>query len=144
MDKRAENRKAVWQFVIALAIILGGVAVGTLLIIPRADRPRKSRGVAEAPARESSRAPTFAVPANVVVEDGMVWIPPGTFPMGSESGQTDERPVHDVTLDGFWIDRFEMTNEEFAKFIEATHYVTTAERKPDPKDFPGVPPEKLA
>jgi formylglycine-generating enzyme required for sulfatase activity len=51
--------------------------------------------------------------------------------------------VHQVHLDGFWIDRTEVTNEEFAKFIRATGYKTVAERKPAAKDFPGAPPENL-
>jgi sulfatase modifying factor 1 len=73
----------------------------------------------------------------------MVWIPGGTFWMGAEDGQSDEKPVHQVTLDGFWMDKTEVTNEQFEKFVRATGYVTIAERKPDPRDFPGVPAENL-
>ncbi|MBI3850952.1 MAG: formylglycine-generating enzyme family protein [Verrucomicrobia bacterium] len=73
----------------------------------------------------------------------MVWIPGGTFWMGSDEGQTDERPLHEVTVNGFWMDKTEVTNEQFEKFVRATGYVTVAERKPDPKDFPGVPSENL-
>jgi len=75
--------------------------------------------------------------------NGMVWISGGTFSMGSPKGQNDEQPVHEVAVDGFWIDQHEVTNEQFAEFVKATSYVTIAERKPDPKDFPGVPPENL-
>ncbi len=75
--------------------------------------------------------------------NGMVWILGGTFHMGSEGGQTDEKPVRQITVDGFWMDKTEVTNEEFEKFIKATGYVTIAERKPDPKDFPGADPEML-
>jgi formylglycine-generating enzyme required for sulfatase activity len=63
--------------------------------------------------------------------------------MGSEDGRSDEQPVHQVTLDGFWIDKNPVSNGEFARFVEATGYVTVAERKPDPRDFPGVALEKL-
>jgi formylglycine-generating enzyme required for sulfatase activity len=74
----------------------------------------------------------------------MVWLPGGTFSMGSNEGQTDERPMHPVTLDGFWIDKCEVTNEQFEKFAKATSYVTIAERKPDPRDFPpGTPADAL-
>ena len=73
----------------------------------------------------------------------MVWIPGGKFTMGANDGQTDEKPLHDVRVDGFWMDKTEVTNEQFAKFVEETHYVTVAERQPDPKQFPGVPPEQL-
>ncbi len=82
-------------------------------------------------------------PADNSWTNGMVWIPGGTFHMGSEGGQTDEKPVHQVTVDGFWIDQTEVTNEQFEKFIKATGYVTIAERKPDPKDFPGADPAML-
>jgi formylglycine-generating enzyme required for sulfatase activity len=75
--------------------------------------------------------------------EGMVWIPGGEFWMGSDEGQSDERPVHQVRLEDFFLDETEVTNAEFAKFVEATGYVTVAERKPDPKDFPGVPEEAL-
>jgi sulfatase modifying factor 1 len=77
--------------------------------------------------------------------EGMVWIPAGTFAMGCDDpNMGDARPWHDVTLAGFWIDRTEVTNAEFARFVEATNYVTSAERALDPKNFPGVPIEKLA
>ncbi|MGH9341913.1 MAG: formylglycine-generating enzyme family protein [Acidobacteriota bacterium] len=83
-----------------------------------------------------------SAPVEVSTEE-MVWIPGGTFWMGSETGQSDERPVHQVTVEGFWMDRTEVTNAQFARFAEETGYVTTAERKPDPKDFPGVPADNL-
>jgi formylglycine-generating enzyme len=86
---------------------------------------------------------------------GMVWIPGGEFSMGSEDPtkmqcegagsdpMPDARPIHRVAVDGFWMDATEVTNAEFAKFVKETGYVTVAERKPDPKDFPGVPEEYL-
>ncbi len=64
--------------------------------------------------------------------------------MGSDDERfPDARPVHTVALDGFYMDRYPVTNAQFARFVEATGYVTIAERKPDPKDFPGVPADKL-
>ena len=73
----------------------------------------------------------------------LVWIPGGTFKMGSTNGEQDEQPVHNVKLNGFWIGKFEVTNVEFAAFIKATKYKTIAERQPKLEDFPGVPPESL-
>ena len=73
----------------------------------------------------------------------MVFISAGKFTMGSNDGQTDERPLHDVRVDAFWMDKTEVTNEQFARFVEATKYVTVAERPIDPKQFPGVPPDQL-
>jgi formylglycine-generating enzyme len=75
--------------------------------------------------------------------NGMAWIPGGTFSMGSEDGRPDEQPVHQVTVDGFWMDKTEVSNEQFEKFVQATGYTTVAERKPDPKDYPGADPSML-
>lgn len=55
----------------------------------------------------------------------------------------DARPLHRVYVDGFWMDRTEVTNEQFRAFVDATGYVTVAERPPRPEDFPGVPAEVL-
>lgn len=65
--------------------------------------------------------------------DGMVWIPPGEFLMGSTDplARLDESPIHRVRLDGFWIDATEVTNAQFARFVEATGYITVAERPVD-------------
>jgi formylglycine-generating enzyme required for sulfatase activity len=73
----------------------------------------------------------------------MIWIPAGTFRMGSDRHYPEERPVHRVSVDGFWIDRMPVTNERFRRFVEATRHVTFAEVAPDPKAYPGAPPENL-
>ncbi len=85
--------------------------------------------------------------------EGMLWIPGGEFSMGSadprglpdggHEGMADARPIHRVYVDGFWMDATEVTNQQFAKFVKATGYVTVAERKPRAEDFPGAPPENL-
>ncbi len=61
---------------------------------------------------------------------------------GSET-MDDARPIHRVQVDGFWMDVTEVTNAEFAKFVEATGYVTVAERKPRAEDFPGASADQL-
>jgi formylglycine-generating enzyme required for sulfatase activity len=78
---------------------------------------------------------------------GMAWIPGGEFTMGSSDpdAHPDEQPPHRVRLHGFWIDRTTVTNAQFRRFVEATHYVTTAERAPVLADImkelpPGTPP----
>jgi formylglycine-generating enzyme required for sulfatase activity len=74
----------------------------------------------------------------------MVWVAGGSFWMGSDDPSlADARPVHRVRVDGFWIDRTEVTNRQFDRFVRATGYVTVAERFPDPKQFPGAPAELL-
>jgi len=75
--------------------------------------------------------------------DRMVWIPGGQFWMGTDHME-DAQPVHEVEVKGFWIDRTDVTNEEFARFVKATGYVTIAERPLDPKQFPNLAPEDLA
>ncbi len=73
--------------------------------------------------------------------EGMVFVPGGTFRMGSENFYEDERPVRAATVSGFWMDRTPVTNADFASFVEATNYVTIAETAPDPADYPGMLPE---
>jgi formylglycine-generating enzyme required for sulfatase activity len=81
---------------------------------------------------------------------GMVWIPGGEFTMGtdSEPGWPDEKPAHRVRVDGFWMDETDVTNAQFREFVEATGYVTTAEKPPNVEEImrqvePGkAPPPK--
>ena len=67
---------------------------------------------------------------NVKNSDGMVWIPGGTFSMGGDNDQArqDEFPKHVVKLNGFYMDATEVTNAQFAQFVAATGYITTAEK----------------
>lgn len=84
---------------------------------------------------------------------GMVWIPGGEFSMGAQDFPNmndfgmkaiqDAQPIHRVYVDGFFMDATDVTNNEYAKFVHATGYVTVAERKPRPEDLPGVPAENL-
>jgi formylglycine-generating enzyme required for sulfatase activity len=75
--------------------------------------------------------------------EGMVWIPGGNFLMGSNNHYREEAPAHEVSVDGFWMDQFAVTNAQFARFVDATGYVTSAERPPNPADYPGAKPEML-
>ena len=74
---------------------------------------------------------------------GMAFIPGGTFQMGSERHQPEERFTHAVSVDGFWIDRHEVTNAQFKQFVEATGYRTLAERGLDPKAHPNMAKDLL-
>ncbi|MDE1190875.1 MAG: formylglycine-generating enzyme family protein [Arachidicoccus sp.] len=73
----------------------------------------------------------------------MILLNGGTFEMGSKNFP-DAQPVHKVTVSPYYIDEHEVTNDQFAKFVKATNYVTVAERPLNPKDYPGVPKDKLA
>ena len=73
----------------------------------------------------------------------MVWVPGGTFRMGSDRHYPEERPAHRVTVDGFWMDRYPVTNERFARFVDATGFTTVAERPPRAEDYPNALPGML-
>jgi sulfatase modifying factor 1 len=85
--------------------------------------------------------------------EGMVWIPGGEFSMGSEDprmqpsggheAMADSRPIHRVYVGGFWMDRTDVTNAQFARFVAATGYITVAERKPSAAEFPDAQPGDL-
>lgn len=74
----------------------------------------------------------------------MVWIPGGSFVMGSDAHYPEEAPAHRVSVEGFWIDRTPVTNAQFLKFVKATGHVTLAERPADPALYPDALPELLA
>ena len=71
--------------------------------------------------------------AEVIQKDGMVWIPAGEFVMGAkeQSGTNDAQAAHPVKVNGFWMDETEITNRQYVEFVEATGYVTLAERPID-------------
>lgn len=96
-------------------------------------------------------ASCFAAPPQG--HEGMVWIPGGEFVMGSDNAysKSDEKPPHKVQVDGFWMDTTDVTNKQFKAFVDATGYITTAERAPTldeimaqvPPGTPPPPPEAL-
>jgi formylglycine-generating enzyme len=63
--------------------------------------------------------------------------------MGAEQSYPEEAPVHSVSVSGFWMDQYAVSNAEFAAFVEATGYLTVAERPLDPTAYPGARPELL-
>lgn len=86
------------------------------------------------------------IPQGEVSLDGMVWVPGGEFVMGAtdDEGRPDEYPAHRVKVNGFWMDETEVTNARFREFVEATGYVTTAEKAPKWEEMkqqlpPGTP-----
>ena len=83
------------------------------------------------PASVSEQLQTKPPSATETNHDGMVWIPGGVGIMGSDSGPPDEMPPHAVAIDGFWMDKTEVTNRQFKEFVDATGYITLPERKPE-------------
>jgi formylglycine-generating enzyme required for sulfatase activity len=87
---------------------------------------------------------TVLQPPNVrVAPSAMVWIPGGSFKMGSDKFYAEEYPIHTVTVDGFWMDQSTVTNAEWSRFVKETGHVTLAERAPKAEDYPGALPELL-
>ena len=149
--KHRRRRHSRRMFTLVSLLLITAVIAGVIAFM-------YSRGAsAGAPARpaEASFLPTNAnrSPAPGAAPEGMVWIPGGEFSMGIQDprgkpdggtdAMSDARPNHRVYVDGFWMDQTDVTNEQFARFVKATGYVTVAERKPRAEDYPGALPEKL-
>ncbi len=120
---------------IGLGAILTGAMIGAVVI-----------GIAQRTAARAdvgSCAAYSGLPSDESETAGMAFIPGGTFRMGSEQHQPEERFTHIVRVDGFWIDRHEVTNAQFQKFVDTTGYVTLAERGLDPATHVGMPKELL-
>jgi formylglycine-generating enzyme required for sulfatase activity len=83
---------------------------------------------AAADAGEDSCQAYPGLPEGSDAHAGMVWIEGGSFMMGSDEHHPEERVTHEVSVDGFWVDVHEVTNAQFARFVEATGYRTLAER----------------
>ena len=134
--------------------IIASIVAAAVALTVLALRPRKPELVIEKPAAHTF-APTREnkTPPPTPAPEGMVWVPGGEFSMGCDisaeslcgyPGVTaDTQPIHRVYVHGFWMDRTEVTNDEFARFVAATHYVTVAERTPTKEEFPAAPPENL-
>ncbi len=146
------------KVVICLAVLLAGfgfwkvagrsvhaTGLPEMSVAPTEVQPAGTSGFS--PTVENKNLPTGSGP------QGMAWIPGGEFSMGAQDppgnnavgmqATLDSRPIHRVYVDGFWMDKNDVANREFAKFVKATGYVTVAERKPKAEDFPGAPPENL-
>jgi formylglycine-generating enzyme len=127
---------------IHLAASIAIVAIATAIAMPAAEHC--DTGISAA--RRNFAANAAALPRGSQAHSGpeMIRIRGGEFLMGSDHpDMEDARPVHRVHVDGFWIDRTLVTNDQFAQFVAATAYVTVAERPLNPKDFPGAKPENL-
>jgi formylglycine-generating enzyme len=146
---RPQNRSlGAWKWAIGTILVVAIGALGLSLFGPKRTEGGASPEVA-------SFSPTIANKAAAPgpAPEGMVWIPGGEFSMGSDvSGESlcglpgvtrDAQPIHRVYVDGFWMDKTEVSNEQFERFIRATGYVTVAERAPTKEEFPTAPPENL-
>jgi sulfatase modifying factor 1 len=153
---------------LATAILVSGCGKENVRAISVAENEHESASVAtpntiaETATKEitsgeipSSFQPTKEnhAPAPGASPEGMAWIPGGEFSMGANelpsiddvgmNATLDARPIHRVYVDGFFMDKTDVTNAQFTKFVKATGYVTVAERTPRAEDFPDAPPENL-
>ena len=141
-------RKTAWHTLVWLLFATLGFSFGYLVTRSRRSGPTAPDPIATAPrAATTTGGPTTVIPADVVVPEGMVLIPGGEFTMGTDATEAweDEKPSHPVVVDPFLIDIHEVTNAQFARFIEATGYQTTAEQQPKVEEIlaqlpPGTPP----
>ena len=128
----------------ALGVCLGLPAIAQQPSVTPTKSSASSRGAAPV---SHPGAPPKPVP------QGMVWIPGGEFSMGAVTNghgsaempmsSNDAEPIHRVRVDGFWMDKTTVTNDEFEKFVQATGYVTIAEQAPTKEEFPTAPAENL-
>jgi len=150
------------SLLVVLAALFAGSVVGLGAWLadsqskPRRIHPLDPVESAPAPETEASAEPGFEpTVANTTAPPGeapagMAWIPGGEFSMGcadprpslcgGPDAMPDARPIHRVYVDGFWMDKTEVTNSQFQEFADATGYVTIAERTPRAEDFPVAPP----
>jgi formylglycine-generating enzyme len=157
--------KSRWSFSVPAALVSAGRILLLLLCIcgialNRSAGKQNAESESGAPlqcdagiSRHSLRAEALVAKADLATSNasapsrttlpGMVWIPGGHFSMGTNR-MPDAQPVHQVEVKGFWMDRTDVTNGEFARFVKATGYVTIAERPLDPKEFPTLSSGDLA
>ena len=143
------KRRSILRALILVPLVLSAASIGSLI-------QGGSHVLASGPvAGRSIFLPT--VPNKITtlanIPAGMALIPGGEFsmgcndprslPHGGHEAMEDCRPIHRVYVDGFLMDKTDVTNEEFERFVRATGYITVAERKPRPEDFPGVEPSQL-
>jgi formylglycine-generating enzyme required for sulfatase activity len=126
----------------ALPLVLGPVALGLAGCGKTADRPAAQAAATQVAAIRpclSARPPAAPAPSTA----GMVLVKGGTFAQGAAPQRREEGPPRQTTVGSFWIDATEVTNDDFARFVKATGYVTLAERPMDPKAYPGLSGDQL-
>ena len=126
-------------------MLRGAFTASLIFVAIGCDRGRPASSIVEPTRAVSPFTATIpnTAPAPGPAPAGMVWIPGGEFSMGGSADVPDEGPVHRAYVDGFWMDRTEITNAQFAEFVRATGFRTVAERTPRPEDLPGVPRDQL-
>lgn len=110
---------------LAVILFMVGMPVSGILRGTKAPPPDPELAEVVKPVRETGDS--LSDPSQPIIPEDMVFIPPGQFVQGTSHGGFNERPERLVTLDGFWIDRYEVTNHHYLQFVEQTGH-----RKPGP------------
>jgi len=100
------KKRPVWPWIVVIIlglVVIGGIAWWSVWFPGEPSPPRNA-----------TLGTTWTRPADGMA---MVYVPPGTFLMGAADGDPDEKPVHSVTLAGFWLDRTEVTQAQYARCV---------------------------
>ncbi len=119
------------------------VAMSLLAMAAAAGAWQAMRARTDRQARTERTACALPAPSASSPRPGMVWVPPGRLDLG-DTVYDEEGPRRLVQVGGFWMDRTEVTNDAFAAFVQATGYVTVAERPVDTTAHPGLRPGQVA
>lgn len=126
-ESRERSTRAAWQAfgIISVVVMVLGLVAAWWLMREREASPTASQtdGVAPAVAPTQAAIPSTPAPmptVEIVAPEGMVLVPGGRFKMGREEGDEYEKPMHEVEIAPFFMDRTEVTNEEYLRFVQAT------------------------
>jgi sulfatase modifying factor 1 len=150
---RQGNRAGFAKICFLVLCSLAAAILCAVVLPPLAITLRASSSAPASPGAAFAPTVPNIQPSPAPAPPGMVWIPGGEFSMGAADppemdkvgmrATTDSRPIHRVYVDGFFMDKTDVTNGQFAEFVKATGYVTIAEKTPTQAEFPGAPPENL-
>ena len=142
-NRRAQTQPpewAGWKWIVFL--LLGAAAAyGATILVNKSGWFARSDAPTPAPAPEPPLGPQPRPDGSA--PPGMVWIPGGAYTMGTtdKNPHFADAPEHEVEVGGFWMDETEVSNAQFAEFVNATKYVTLAEQKPTLESIrAGLPP----
>ena len=147
-SKHQVRKPLAWTLIISLPVF----AVASWMLHSHSAHASNALAATGAPPAFQPTVANTAAPPDEA-PDGTVWVPGGEFSMGANDppdmddvgmqATQDARPIHRVYVDGFFMDRTDVTNAQFAQFVKATGYVTIAERTPTAEEFPGAPADNL-
>jgi formylglycine-generating enzyme len=150
---RPRNPEAFGRAYLLAFCSLAAAILCAVVLHPLTTSVRASSSVPASPGAAFAPTVPNTQPAPAPAPPGMVWIPGGEFSMGAAdppdmdmvgmNATTDSRPIHRVYVDGYFMDKTDVTNGQFTDFVKATGYVTIAEKTPTQAEFPGAPPENL-